>query len=183
MVLTATKSPFRFKKNELKELLKNMVVVIDSREKKYNHIEKYLDRKQVNHRVNKLDFGDYTAELPAIEQLGVNRPLHFNDSIAIERKANLEELSQNCTQRREQFENELRRAGSAKLILMVEDKNGYENILRHNYETELNPKAYLATLQTYRHRYQLEIVFIDPKLSGNFIYYTLYYFLREYFKC
>lgn len=174
--------PYKYTKSERKELLKSLTILIDTREQKNNHIIKYLDKKKIPYKTKKLDFADYSFYLPANDELGINRDIYFNDDICIERKRSLNELSNNFTRNRTQFENELIRASKAKLILLIENVRGYENIIKHNYRTGYKPKSYIATLHTYRHRFNIDVMFIDLGYSGNFIYYTFYYWLREYLK-
>ena len=159
-----------------------MVILIDSREQKADHIIKYLNDHNVDRQQKKLDYGDYSFILPADPELGIMRDLYFNDRICIERKASLEELSGNLAQKRQQFENELIRSNNVKLVLMIENKDGYKNIVNGQYDTAYNPKAYLASLLTFQHRYNIIIQFIDPDYSGQFIRYEFYYYLREYLK-
>ena len=42
------------------------------------------------------------------------------------------------------------------------------------------PKAFMASLQTYSARYNLDINFIDQANAGRWIYSTCYYWAREY---
>lgn len=174
--------PYRYTKKERKELLKSLTVLIDTREQKSQHITDYLEDKGITYKSKKLDYGDYSFYLPANEEAGIQRDIYFNNEIAIERKRSLNELSNNFTHDRTQFENELIRSSNEKLILLIEDVRGYSNIIKHNYRTDYKPKSYIGTLHSFRHRYNLEVMFIDPAYSGNFIYYTFFYWLREYLK-
>jgi len=110
------------------------------------------------------------------------REVYFNNEIVIERKASLNELSGNLTQDRTRFENELIRASNNKLILMIESADGYKDIINHKYRTEYNPKSFVASLHSFRYRYNFDLIFIDPKAAGNFIFYSFYYYLREKLK-
>jgi len=110
------------------------------------------------------------------------KDIYFNEELAIERKASLTELSNNFTHNRTQFENELIRARDCKLVLLVENPAGYEDIINHNYRTKYKPRSFIGTLHSFKHRYDLDTVFIKNGLSGNFIYYSFYYWLREYLK-
>ena len=174
--------PYKYTTNEQNEIMKSMTVLIDTREKKNEHITKYFNNKQISYSFRKLDFGDYSFMLPANKELGINRDIYFSNSISVERKAGLNELSNNFTHKRAQFENELIRARDSKLILLVEDQEGYKNILSHNYRTKYKPKSFIASLATFQARYNLDIRFMSKELSGNFIYYTLRYWCREYLK-
>ncbi len=177
-----TKLPYRYKKTELQRLLNTMVILIDTREQKADHIIKYLNNHDIDYKQKKLDFADYSFMLPADPELGIMRDIYFTDQIVIERKNNLNELSNNLTHNRQQFENELIRKNNCRMILLIEDKNGYQNIVNGNYRTEYNPKSYLASLLTYHHRYNITIQFIRPAYSGQFIRYEFYYYCREYLK-
>lgn len=171
---------YRYTDTELKELLKSMEIVVDTREKENRHILDYLDKKKVPHRVEKLEHGDYTAMLPANAELGIHRPLYLNNVLSVERKANLEEISGNLTQDRTRIESEFLRA-KGKLVLMIEGAT-YEDILAHNYNTQYEPKSFVATLKAFESRYGIQTAFISKKAAGNYLYHTLYYELREHLK-
>ena len=175
---------YRYTKSELEKLLDNIVVLIDTREKKNNHITNYLNRKEISFKKKKLDFGDYSFLVPEYKELGIMKDIYFSGQISVERKNSLEELSGNFTRGRSQFENELIRSqgSGARMILMVEDGQGYEKIINGKYDTDYNNKSFIGTLQAFRARYGIDINFINPKYSGNFMYYTFYYYLREYLK-
>jgi ERCC4-type nuclease len=173
---------YYYTKRERKELLNSLKILVDTREKKNRHITDYLDRKGVKYKSRKLDYGDYSFMIPANEGLGIAKDIYFNDEIAVERKANLTELSNNFTHDRTQFENELIRSSNGKMILLVENPAGYKDIIDHNYRTKYKPESFIGTLHSFKHRYDIDTVFIDPQLAGNFIYYSFYYFLRENLK-
>ena len=46
------------------EILEDMVVIVDSREKKNEHILEYLNGEGIKWRVEKLDSADYSFVLP-----------------------------------------------------------------------------------------------------------------------
>ena len=172
---------YRFTDKELKELLKSMVILVDSREQVNNHILQYFDSKKIPYKIQKLDVADYSFMLPANPDLGLIRDLYFDDRVILERKNSLEELSGTFSNRN-RFESELLRGQDKCFVLMIEEPQGYEKIITHQYKTQYNEKAFLATLFTFRHRYGIDINFIDKQYSGLFIYYQCYYFLREYLK-
>jgi ERCC4-type nuclease len=173
---------YRYTAAEQKKLLKSLIILIDTREQKNRHITSYLDKKKIKYKTKKLDFGDYSFLLPKDKKLGIIRDIYFNDQIAVERKVSLTELSNNFTHDRTQFENELIRSNKGKLILLIENSSGYEDMIQHNYRTQYNPKSFLATLHTFQHRYNLNIVFIRPELTGSYLYQCFYYWLRENIK-
>lgn len=170
----------RYTDTEIKKLLESIVILIDTRENKIHHIENYLKDKNIKYKNMKLEHGDYTCMIPKNEELGITRDKYLNDIISIERKANLEELSNNFTKGRYQIENEFIRA-KGKLILLVEDST-YEDIVLHRYKTKYKPLSFIATLKSFEARYNIETNFISNKFTGNFIYYTFYYHVRDLLK-
>jgi len=181
-MLALQKMQYKYTDKELKQLLKSLTIIIDSREQEIDHIMKYFDDKKIKYKTSKLNYGDYSFFLPAEPDLGIQRNIYFNNNIVIERKRSLNELSSNFTHKRTEFENELIRATDTKFILLIENQLGYQNIIKHNYRTDYKPRSFIATLHAFRARYGIEVVFIDPAYSGNFIYFTFYYWLREYLK-
>lgn len=170
------------KKKIIEEALKNIVVIIDTRENQVEHITKYFDSKNIKYLFQKLDFGDYSVILKPIPEIGLNEESTFFKQISIERKNSLEEISANLSKERERFEKELTRSFGARLILMVEESQGYEKIINHRYNTDLSEKSFLATMFTYGHRYNIDINFIEKRYAGMFIYYQLFYYVREQLK-
>lgn len=166
---------FKYTEAEIKNILKQATVVIDTREQKCSHITSYFDKHKINYCYEKLEFGDYTIK---VQMPNSTREYYLQNKCAIERKANLNELSGNFTQARERIEKEFLR-GKGAMYLLIEDAL-YEDILLHNYDTKYNPKAFISTLKAFEARYQLHVSFLkDKAYSGDFIYKTLIYNLRE----
>lgn len=170
---------YRYTDTEVKKLLKSIVVIVDSREQVNLHVTSWFDEKKIPYKIDKVETGDYSFYLPSNPELGITRDLYFTDKIAIERKANLVELSGNFTNDRTRIENEfIRKKG--KMILLIENAE-YVDIVNHNYKTDYKPVSFLATLHSFSERYDIPFTFMkDIKGSGQFIYYTFYYFLRNY---
>ena len=170
---------YRYTDKELQILLKSIVVIVDSRENENSHITKWFNEKKIQYITQKIESGDYSFYLPAAPELGIVRGLYFTDKISVERKANLVELSGNFTNDRLRIESEFIRH-KGKMILLVEDAD-YADIIRHNYRTEYKPESFLATLHSFSERYDIPFTFIkDKKCSGQFIFYTFYYWLRNF---
>lgn len=168
---------YKYSDIELKELLKSMVILVDTREQENRHIIDYFDEKKIPYRSTKLDYGDYSCLLPANSNMGILRDIYFNGQVVIERKGGLEELSGNFTKDRSRIEEEFTRA-KGKVILLIED-GSFEAILEHKYNTQYAPASFIATLKTFESRYGVQTNFITKQCAGSFIYATLYYFLRE----
>lgn len=171
---------YKFSDTEIKTLLKeNIVILVDTREQENKHITDFFDNKGIKHLSKKLDAGDYSIKLTAREDMGIHRDMYF--PIAIEKKNSVDELASSIKERT-RFENEFIRAQASrtKFYLLVEEANGYENILKGNYRSQYEPKAFMASLKAFESRYNFGTTFLDKKLSGDFIYRTLLYELREY---
>nr|WP_296470226.1 ERCC4 domain-containing protein [uncultured Acetatifactor sp.] len=170
---------YKFSVEDIKRLLKQIVILVDSREKKNSHILEYFEKNGIAYRKEKLEYGDYTFLIPTTDG-----DIYFHRDCVLERKASLEELSGNLAQERERFEKEFLKAGNdgAKTYLMVEAPGGYSDIIAHRYKTEFAPTAYMASLKTWEHRFGCNVQFISPEYSGYYIYSTFVYFAREVLK-
>jgi ERCC4-type nuclease len=167
---------YKYSDKEMKELLSSIVILVDSREQENKHIIDYFDSKKKPYEEKKLDYGDYSAYLPINEELGIHRNLFF--SAAIERKNSVDELASTIKDRT-RFENELIRAQRFPFLLLVEDPNGYENIIKGNYRSEYQARALLGSLKAFEARYGFQTVFVAPHTAGNYIYHHFYYSIRN----
>ena len=172
-------SLYKYTDKEIKELLKSMTIIIDSNEQVFDHISDWFDKKKIPYIKKKLDFCDYSFYLPANPELGIMRDIYFDKRISIERKRDLNEISSNFCDGRTQFENEFIRA-TGKIYLLIENAT-YEDIINGNYTTKITPQSFIGSLHAFADRYNFSINFIkDNKYSAQFIYYTFYYFCRNY---
>ncbi|MEK5070817.1 ERCC4 domain-containing protein [Sporosarcina sp. FSL K6-1508] len=172
---------YHYTETELNKILKSMTIVVDTRENVNGHILEYLRSKEVPLKIQTLKTGDYSAMIPANPELGIPRDLYLNS--CLERKAHIDEITGNLQKdTRTAFENELIRASQNPFVLIVEDKDGYEAILKGKYRSKYEPKALLGTLKTFEARYNFSIVFLDKLYSGNYIYHHFYYQMREHLK-
>lgn len=169
---------YQYSPADLDKLLASLVVLCDTREQKNHHILKGLICSKVNYKLKALTAGDYTALLPAAPEYGIFQPLSFADSILIERKASLEELSGNLTRGRERFKDEMGRAKGAEVHLMVEG-GSWGKILGGQYQTQYKPESFYASLLSLQEQYGLHIAFIDKEYAWSYIYRVLYYHVRR----
>lgn len=169
---------YHYTDSEQKRLLKSMVILVDTRENVNDHITGYLSSKGIAFKPHKLGSGDYSVMLPAAPDLGIVRDTYFDRQIIIERKASLEELSNNLAQCRDRFEAEFYRAPECRKYLLIES-GSYADIFDKRYKTDLNSAAFAASLMTFQARFGLNVSFVSREHSGKFIYGLLYYFVRE----
>lgn len=172
---------YRFTDTEIKKLMGNIVIIVDTREQENQHILDYFDKKKVKYEVKKLDAGDYSIKINAMPELGLSRDCYI--PVTIEKKNSIDELASSFKDRT-RFEAEFIRAvgSGTKILLMVEDPAGYENIINHKYRSEYEPKALLGSLLAFESRYDFTTMFVNKKYSGNRIYHTLRYHLYDYLK-
>lgn len=181
-----------YTKAEIDKLLGNMVIVVDTREKKNQHILEAWEQQGIKYIFKKLEQADYTAMIEYntdTKDLGLTRDIYFDDIILIETKRNLDEIAQNLINKegtfaRERLERELMRINKigARLLLYIENGNGLNDILASNYKSKYNAKAFLLSLLQFKARYGFHLVFIDPKLTGFMIHKELFCHVREAIK-
>jgi ERCC4-type nuclease len=170
---------YQYTDKELKELLSTLTVLIDTREQENHHITNYFDSKKILYKSKKNDTADYAAMIPKNAELGIARDIYL--PVAIERKNSVDELASSIKDR-SRFENELIRSQKLTFTMIVEDPNGYENIILGKYRSQYEPKSLLASLKTFESRYGFATVFIPKIASGNYIYHHLYYQARTLLK-
>lgn len=159
---------------EIKETLRNMTIICDTREQVNNEITSYFDAKRLPYISRKLDIGDYSFQVDGIT---------YENEIVIERKANIDEIAGNFTVDRRRFETEFLRAKALgiKVFLMIENCS-WEKIKSHDYRSQLKPQSLKAALLSWQSRYDITFVFCDSKYSGELIHGTCYYWLRNKLK-
>lgn len=169
---------YRYTDTEIKKILKTMVILCDTREQSNQHIKDYLDKHSIPYKDTALNTGDYTAMIPASPEMGILRPLFFDQSILIERKGSLEELSGNLTKGRERFKDELTRASKTEFHLMVEGSS-FSDIIKHQYKTQFSEKAFIASLLSLQSEYGFNLAFIEKENAGLYTYQMIYYHVRN----
>ncbi|WP_040194774.1 ERCC4 domain-containing protein [Clostridium culturomicium] len=86
---------YKFTDTELKKVMSNLTILIDTREQANEHVIGFLDKKKIAYEVKKLDFGDYACMLPANSFEGQERAIYFDRDIVIERKNGIDEVAGN----------------------------------------------------------------------------------------
>ncbi len=176
---------------EIEACLNSMTVLVDTREQPSARALKRYKRFGAPYCRRKLEYGDYAYNFT----LPSGSWLYGEDSavcapVVIERKANLEELSGNLTEKRQpkhkemkvrnRFEAELLRAkeSGASVYLLIEDAT-LSDILCHRYDTRLNEVSFFHTLTAYMARYDLKLMFCRADESGSVIKEILFRELKE----
>lgn len=169
---------YRYTDKEIKQILKTLVVITDTREQSNAHIKTWFDAKKVQHKEEAMRTGDYTCMIPRNVEMGISRDLYLDDVITVERKGSLEEISGNFSQGRERFKDEMTRK-RGRLYLLVEGAR-IEDIYKGTYNTGLKQAAFIAAIKSFEAKYNISTHFIDKEYAGAFIFHTLYYHARAY---
>lgn len=174
---------YQFKGKELKEILKKLEIIIDTRENENSHITDFFDKKRIPYRVEKLNFGDYSCVIPKGSFEGQIRDIYFSNEIVIERKNGIDEICGNLKDDTRILK-ELAHLNKydIKYYVFLEDDKYDENVRMGNYRSEYQPKSLYARLKTIEARYNTIIRPIDKAYMGSEIYNTFYYHVREILK-
>lgn len=173
----------RYTEKEKTAILKNMGILVDTREQVWRHVERSLASIKCPIERGKLDQGDYTAFVPTSAFPGWENVPGINslqDEIVIERKANLDEIAGNFTTGRERFEREFIRAKAhgVKVFLLIENAS-WADVFSHNYRSQLDPKSLYGSLLSWQAKYNITIQFCRPEETGKIIYGILHYWLKS----
>lgn len=171
-------SRYKFTEKEITELVNSMVILIDTREKKFEHITKYFDKVGIPYKIKSLKYGDYSFYIPQNEKLGILRDLYFDDEIIVERKNSLDEIAGNFTNGRDRFEKEMCLAPTSKVIVI--ENASYKDMCEGNYRSEYLSKSFWGTYHSFWHKYGVPIMFMpDNNQTGMFIRGFFTYYLKN----
>ena len=158
-----------YTESEYKLLLGQLRIVIDSCEKENSAITTFFDKRKIPYISRKLRNGDYNARIDMCPSLGFSNDCYFVDELFIERKNSLSELASSINN--EAFHYELKRARPIEhKYLLVEQPNGWQGILEHDYRNKYSEKAFWNTLHTLEVEYGLRIKFVPKEAMGLEIY-------------
>lgn len=169
------KATIKLSDTDIKKLIKQVVILIDTREQENSHITNFFDKKGIAYKVKSLKFCDYSAELKANNELGLPFDISLENVVAIERKGSggygLNEIASNFTDGRTAFENEFIRAkeNCQKVYLIIEN-GSWQNIKDHKYLSQFNENAFYNSLLSWRNKYNINIDFVNSENCGEHIY-------------
>ena len=152
---------------QYKELLSNIVIQIDKREKSNQHIINWLDENNINHTFKSFESGDYGFIIKKNEELGFSRDTYFVDELFIERKHDLDELAGNLKD--SAFLNEIKRTKNIKHKYIIIENGSWDDILNHNYKSKYNELAFFRTMLKLQSKYNIHIMFTNksPEIIYN----------------
>ena len=140
-----------------------MVIQIDSREQKYDHVTRYLDSKGIKWVRSKCVVGDY---------VNLENPM-----VVIDRKKDLQEVAGNVCQQHDRFVRELELAKELgyRMIILVEEPNitSLPNVCSwYNWRKKKNPRAISGKtlykiMATMQEKYGCEWIFTTKAKCGE----------------
>ena len=140
-----------------------MVIQIDTREQKYDHVLKYFDSQGIKSVRSKCVVGDY---------VNLENPM-----VVIDRKKDLQEVAGNVTQQHERFVRELELAKELgyKMIILVEEPYvttlanvcSWYNWRRKKNPRAINGKTLYKIMKTMQDKYGIEWQFTTKAKCGE----------------
>lgn len=171
-----------FSNEDIKNIVDNTVIVVDTREKANSHIIECLEENKVKYIVKKVPYGDYSCMLPA-GTIG-NDDIYFFDEIVIERKASIDEIAINLKDdKRIKTEFAHIQAKGIKCLLFIEDNNYFVNLRSGNYRSQYEPATLLARIKKgLELKYNIPIIPVEKSVIGSEIVETMKAFIYNKFK-
>lgn len=157
---------FYYTDKQYKDLLNSLVIQIDKREQRNEHIVEWFDKNNINYMMKSFESGDYGFIIKKNEELGFCRDTHFVDELFIERKHDLDEIAVNLKE--SAFINEIKRTMNIKNKYIIIENGSWDDIINHNYKSKYNEKAFYRTMLKLQSKYGIKIIFC--KNSGEMIY-------------
>ena len=156
---------------EVKNALESMVCLVDTREQDTPRLRARLKEIGCPWERKKLNFGDYSVKCDAID---------LSETIAVERKMDLDELCNCYCKERKRFEREFERAkqAGAKVYLLIED-GSWEDAYSGKYRSRMSPESLVASIQAWLARYNCQVIFCRQHTTGKLIHDILYRELKE----
>lgn len=169
-----------------RSFLKDVVLLVDTREQENTHILQELDRLQIQYKRQKMDFGDYSFAIGGRD---------FSLSCIVERKASVDEFYGNIVRDRERIEKEFYAANQIanQFILLLEGCTTMEALKTYRLPDwkmqaqkrkiqDIGEYCY-ATIKSWQsgNRYSFRTLFVsDLSQSAITILEEFYYYWRNY---
>jgi hypothetical protein len=156
---------------EVKRRLDGLICLVDTREQNTIRAKRRLESINLPIERVALPFGDYSARCGALD---------LRDSVAIERKMDLDEIAHCYCQDRKRFEREFERArkSGAKVYLLVENAS-WEKAYSGVYRSQMRPESLVASMTAWLARYRCQLIFCKEETSGKLIHDILYREMKE----
>lgn len=155
------------------QVFNDIVVLVDTREKKHQHIIDYLEANGIKYRNQKLESGDYSFELPNFTELNLDR------TVLIERKNSWDEIIGNFTSNRDRFAREFERIPNGTDMHIVIETATWRTLNNESYRSSMGSTSLLASLLTWQKRYASPVWLTKKDETGKIMYWIIRIGLRE----
>lgn len=161
---------------DIENTLKTLTLIVDTREQDTERARRRISRTELPYMRRALSFGDYSCFVT----LPDGAEFDFSNSVAVERKMDLDEIVSCFTRHRARFEREFIRAkdANAKLYLLIENAS-WEKVISGKYRSKMSPNALIASMTAWMARYNTQIVMCDETVSSLMIREILFREVKE----
>ena len=167
---------YKFNKKEIKSILDNLIICVDSREQSNQHIIDFFDKKKVPYVVEKLPFGDYSCKIKAGSFEGQERDIYFTNDFVVERKANIDEICSNLKENAARLKKELAHLNkyNIEFYIFLEDENYELNLRNSNYRSQYDAYTLMQRIcKGIEAEYNTMVIPVPRSCMGSKIYYFL----------
>ena len=160
---------YRFTDKEVKKILDNLTILVDTRENANSHIIDFFNKKKIPYKIQKLDFGDYSCYIPEGTIDKFTTDIYFTNDFVIERKANIDEIASNLKDDAARLKKELAHLNmyQIKYLIYVEDKNFEENLRTGNFMSNYDPYTLMRRLYCLESEYNTAFIGLDKSVMGS----------------
>ena len=167
---------YKFTDKEIKAILDNLTICIDSREQSNDHIINYFNKKQINYKIQKINYGDYSCMIPKGTVDRFTSDIYFTNDFVVERKANIDELANNLKDDAARLKKELAHLNkyNIEFYIFLEDENYEINLRNSNYRSQYD--AFTLMQRIYKGieaEYNTMIIPVPRECMGSKIYYFM----------
>lgn len=202
---------YKYTETEIDKILDSMVVLIDTREQKCEHIKAWLEAKKRPYKITKVDLGDYSCYIPNGSFKGQTRDIYFTDDIVIERKSCIDELAMNLRTKKdnlkdidkeavellgEKYLEKILKSDYMRLkqeftalnkygtnfVIYIEDENYLKNLKSGNYRSKYEKGTLYKRLKALEREFKTLIMPVSAEDVAAEIYNTLRYAVRDILK-
>lgn len=150
---------------EINNLLKNIIIVVDTREQegKNSHILDWFEKNNIKYVREKLDVGDYSYKFSDNSE--------YSKLFSVERKKSLDEICGNFTKGRDRFDREFERAKNNNIKMnLVLESTSWTKIFNGTYRSQLHPNNIMANLVRLEVLHDCPTYFSKPAETGELVY-------------
>ena len=167
---------YKFNKKEIKSILDNLTICVDSREQSNQHIIDFFDKKKIPYVVEKLPFGDYSCKIKAGSFEGQERDIYFTNDFVVERKASIDEICGNLKEDAARLKKELAHLNkyNIEFYIFLEDENYELNLRNSNYRSQYDAYTLMQRIcKGIEAEYNTMVIPVPKSCMGSKIYYFL----------